>query len=213
MKIHQPNRCRRTAAFTLIEMLAVVVVIAMLAGLTLTTAGYVKRCMTTNLAKNEMAVLALALDAYKADVGYYPRTIYDHFTPNGRAESTNNWLLYRALTGPATGKKYLQLSRARIKVVAGTTLTNILDPWDTPYNYYCSPTTQWRVVNYDGVVYTNANCGFATGGQVNKVSYDLQSYGPDQTTYVPGSTAMYNGWWSSQPLSNSAVDDVTNWKR
>ena len=63
---------RRAGAFTLIELLIVVSIIAILAGLTLSTLGYVNRKSAESRARTEVVALSSAIENYKLDVGSYP---------------------------------------------------------------------------------------------------------------------------------------------
>jgi prepilin-type N-terminal cleavage/methylation domain len=59
--------------FTLIEILIVIAIIAILAGLLLRTAGYVQKKGAVSRAEAEMSALTVALENYKADHGDYPQ--------------------------------------------------------------------------------------------------------------------------------------------
>ena len=60
------------AAFTLIELLAVITIIGILAGLTLGAAGAVRRHGANSTAKAEVAALQAACDRFYADNNSYP---------------------------------------------------------------------------------------------------------------------------------------------
>jgi prepilin-type N-terminal cleavage/methylation domain-containing protein len=59
--------------FTLIELLVVIAIIIVLAGLILTTAGYVQRKGKRARAETEIAAMSAALESYKADNAIYAR--------------------------------------------------------------------------------------------------------------------------------------------
>ena len=61
-------------AFTLIEMLVVMAVIAILAGLILSTNSYAQKKAAIERAKGEIAALSAACENFKADTGVYPST-------------------------------------------------------------------------------------------------------------------------------------------
>jgi prepilin-type N-terminal cleavage/methylation domain-containing protein len=63
---------KRLRAFTLIELLTVMAVIVVLAGLTLMGAGYANKKAATSRAEAEIQALSAALESYKADQGTYP---------------------------------------------------------------------------------------------------------------------------------------------
>ena len=218
-------------------MLAVVMVILMLAGIMFGVAGYVQKKMAAAAAKAQIVAMVAALEAYQTDWGSYPPTAAVRISATGFGEATNNWILYRALSGANGGKRYLKFpaNQLRVNIASGSTnssgtgassggLTNICDPWGTPYNYYCSPKTAYGVSNGIPSSWpTNAIWygGYAVGGQVNVGSYDLFSYGSDKSTYVRGAIAWQGGnnyaWYydSGQRWTNisRAFDDVTNFSR
>jgi type II secretory pathway pseudopilin PulG len=60
-------------AFTLIELLIVIAIIIVLAGLVLSTVGYVQKKGARSRAETEIAAMSAACESYKADNGIYPR--------------------------------------------------------------------------------------------------------------------------------------------
>ncbi len=198
-----PSSCH---AFTLIELMAVVLLIALLAVLAINILGYIQTTLAVRLARSQIAVMETALENYKSDWGYYPATTPIHFSDLKYGESVNSYLLYRALTGQNGRKQYLQLAPNLCKSNSASGLINIVDPWGTPYNYYNSPKTAYARVN--GAA--NSTDGCVLGGQVNKNSYDLFSYGQNRSTYVAGADT-FNGWfYGSWGLLLNASDDIGN---
>ena len=206
--------------FTLIELLAVVLVILLLAGVFLGLAGYARKSTQSQLTRVQLLLLTTALESYKADWGYYPATSPVRISCFITAESSNNASLYNALF--RQGKNYLQgFPSGQLRINNFTGLTNIFDVFGTPFNYYNSPTTPYALVNG---VNTNANvfnqsASYILGGQINKTSYDLFSYGPDQITFA-ATNAVYPYWKSyvagptvAWTLKSSASDDITNFRR
>src|SRR6266436_5753496 len=59
-------------AFTIIELLVVIAIIIILAGLILSTVGYVQKKGARSRAEAEIAAMSAALESYKADNGLYP---------------------------------------------------------------------------------------------------------------------------------------------
>jgi len=215
----------RRKSFTLVELLAVVVVIALLMALVIGVSSYVRVAMARSSARAQIGAMAAALEAYKADWGYYPRTIPARLSADGAKEATNNWYLYRALSG-ATGKPYMHFPAALIQLngapnrgipwtnfnngVVNTNfwfsagVTNIIDPWHNPYVYYNSPTTPFSLVSFctnlpQGTVQVSWSIGnYTLGGQVNVTTYDLFSFGPDGYTWVPYVTATGPTAWGNR---------------
>ena len=64
---------KQRSAFTIIEVLIVMAIILVLAGLILATSGYVQNKGRRSRAEAEIAAKSAALENYKADNGIYPR--------------------------------------------------------------------------------------------------------------------------------------------
>src|SRR5438477_6115632 len=98
-------------AFTLIELLVVIAIIIILAGLILTTSGYVQRKGARARAETEIAAMSSALESYKADNGIYPTDA----STTEQLDSTTSFdpsnyqsaslYLYKQLSGDATGNR------------------------------------------------------------------------------------------------------------
>jgi general secretion pathway protein G len=125
---HQPQSHSR-GAFSLIELLVVVAIIAILAGLVLQTAGYVQRRGATARAEAEIKALEAALESYKADFGTYP--MWTNIPP-----ATNNSVV-RAALAPSTGKVYFTFPKGMAPSGANPNAANvaILDPFGEGYGY------------------------------------------------------------------------------
>src|SRR5213078_2483771 len=68
-------------AFTLLEVLVVIAIISILAGLLLSTFGYMQKKGARARAETEIAAMSAACESYKADNAVYPRTsVTDTFT-------------------------------------------------------------------------------------------------------------------------------------
>ena len=143
---------RSRAAFTLIELLAVITVIGILAGLTLGAAGAVRRHGATSTAKAEVAALQAACDRYYADNSAYPIGTASPTTVTAPADATalfTNLLGSATLTAAPTTKRYFEPKPAMVK--STTTPNCFIDPWGYAYGY-----------NSDG---TNAPLIWSTAGQ------------------------------------------------
>src|SRR5262245_24047138 len=79
-----------SSAFTLIELMAVVIVILLLALISFGVSGYVQRRMAISTVKTQIAALEAALEAYKSDWGYYPATCPCRISASFFCEATNN---------------------------------------------------------------------------------------------------------------------------
>ena len=222
-------RCQRAgpAGFTLIELLAVVVIILVLTGLVIRVAGYVQYRMAVSTTKAQLATIQAALEMYKADWGYYPKTNPIRLSFAGDQQGFNNFILYASLAAvnsytnvggslvcsvTRTNRKvYMQFPAAQIRTNFATQY------WDTTLD----PTLQQYTACpniYDAfgspIVYYNSpqtplnNSGsIMSGGQVNPATYDLFSFGPDGFTYCG------SGWTGLWTNPASATDDIMGGSR
>ncbi len=128
----------RTArqGFTLIELLVVILIIAILAGLILSTAGFVQRKGATARAETEIAALSAALESYKAEYGAYPSNTAASPATRG-ANILFNALVVSNPTHNPLGKVFFEPSKSMLGPVTNMTDTNNLfvDPFGSPYQY------------------------------------------------------------------------------
>jgi prepilin-type N-terminal cleavage/methylation domain-containing protein len=131
---------RSRAAFTLIELLAVITIIGILAGLTLGAAGAVRRHGATSTAKAEVAALQAACDRYYADNNLYPTTNSmpspsSSYNPTASTYTDAGKVLFTNLVGSTTlsnaptSKRYFEPKPA---MVSGN---YFVDPWGYAYGY------------------------------------------------------------------------------
>jgi prepilin-type N-terminal cleavage/methylation domain-containing protein len=149
-------------AFTLIELLAVITIIGILAGLTLGAAGAVRRHGANSTAKAEVAALQAACDRYFADNNLYPST---NSMPDPSSTSDVN---------PSTSSKYSSAGKALFNSLFGTNQYSLrpstkryFEPkpamvfTNTSPNYFIDPWGYAYGYNSDG---TNAPLIWSTAG-------------------------------------------------
>jgi prepilin-type N-terminal cleavage/methylation domain-containing protein len=117
-------------AFTLVELLVVIAIIAILAALTLSTAGFVRQKAARTLAGNQIAAMEAGLEKFKQDNGDFPEG--DYGDPTSDAEPTTNMGLYTNLV-PNDRAAYVEFQKPQL-LITGTT-TNIVDPFGTKWGY------------------------------------------------------------------------------
>lgn len=116
--------------FTLIELIIVIAIIAILASLVLSTAGYVQKKAARSRAEAEIAAVGAALESYKADNGDYP---------SGSA----SLVLVTSLM-PSSGKVYFEFKSK------STNSSGWLDPFGSTYSYiYTNGSPNNGTNNYD----------------------------------------------------------------
>jgi prepilin-type N-terminal cleavage/methylation domain-containing protein len=127
----------RNGAFTLIELIVVVTIIVILAGLVLSTVGYVRKKGARARAETEIAAMSAACESYKSDNGVYPRDTTNNTTdslaaltdpnyasktppdpvptsydPANAAYSAASFYLYGQLSGNTNGDRSTQSQKA-----------------------------------------------------------------------------------------------------
>jgi general secretion pathway protein G len=156
------NSRRGQAAFTLIELMAVITIIVILAGLVVGGMGFVSERQAKEKAKVQIALLSKALEDYKLDMGTYPSTTDKTGSLTAAGTSTSS-ILYQALfkegydytssTTPPTNwdvkkatKIYLPAldptssTQGWVTKPAGTNppppaTSTVVDPWGSQYCY------------------------------------------------------------------------------
>ncbi len=151
------RRCK--AGFSLIELFVVISIIIVLAGLILSTVGYVQKKGERSRAETEIAAMSAACESYKADNGIYPRdNTTNQYTdtldarqntdPTQTVYQNASLYLYEQLSGdssanlqpPATAKIYFSF---KPQMLGGTRDANgnltsvsyIRDPFGNSYGY------------------------------------------------------------------------------
>ena len=154
-----------TRSFTLVELLAVIGIIVLLAGVILSTATYVNRKSLEAKTKSQLHQITLALEMYKNWAGYYPiapSVAAREYSISHKWDSSttnNNMALYRALTNrDSTGAFFLEIKADQIQA-NGVTTNFLVDPYGNLWGYFSAA---------DAISRTN---------QYNQRSYDLWSFG------------------------------------
>jgi prepilin-type N-terminal cleavage/methylation domain-containing protein len=141
-----------TRAFTLIELIVVIAIIIILAGLILSTVGYVQKKGARSRAEIEIAAMSAACESYKADNGAYPansdtntldaRTNLD---PSAAVYSNASLFLYEQLAGVTSGSRS-EIPSGKIYFTfkpnmllpappSNADITAIRDPFGNSYGY------------------------------------------------------------------------------
>lgn len=196
------------SAFTLIEMITVITVIAILTGIVLSIAGMVQNKGYRAKAEAEIKALSAACEAYKADNGGYPQDAetdkLDARTATAPATYQTACLaLYKALSGDIdldgkqggtaeTGKAYVtdffKPNRFNSSFKTSGKVAFIVDPFGNSY-------------------------GYSTAGL--KAEQDFRSQlATDEKATRPDTTKGYNSTfdvWSTAGASGSSDNDKAKW--
>src|SRR5438477_7309217 len=133
---------RAEGAVTIIELLVVIMIILILAGLILSISSYVQNKGARARAETEIAAVSAALESYKADNGIYPahssstnggHALYQALTGDGN-DAIGGSIASTGVTGSA-GKSYMSLRPTMQKPNPPTSQTRAVDPWGFDYNY------------------------------------------------------------------------------
>lgn len=147
MKHHHSSK----TAFTLVEMLTVMAVIAILAGLIVSVNAYAHRKAALLRATGEITTMAASCEAYKADFGDYPRDLTgsatDDLDPRVDGDPTKekyqkaSLALYKALSGDAnangraTEKPYFEFRPDHLQKSSTGDIKFLKDPFGNSYGY------------------------------------------------------------------------------
>ena len=161
---------------TIIELLVVILIILILAGLVLSVSSYVQQKGARARAESEIAAMSAALESYKADNGIYPTdTTTQMLAPNADPQGGNpgnfvnaSQFLYKKLSGDSDGnpttsdaandtKSYFSFKPNMLKPNPAGPNTYIRDPFGNAYGYS---------------TFENVNPGNANG---NNPTFDLWS--------------------------------------
>lgn len=171
-----------SSAFTLVELLAVIGIIVLLAGIIIGSATYANRKALESRTRSQLHQITLALEMYKNTVGYYPTSpsdwvrqyaiSHDSSSTYATVQTNNNSALFRALImKDGSGAQYYEYKPEQIQVTSS--VTNLVDPYGNFWGYLC----------YSG-----------STNQYNSRSYDLWSFG--LTTTDPTNSLICN--WRQQ---------------
>jgi type II secretory pathway pseudopilin PulG len=173
------HKRRYNSAFTIIELLVVISIIIILAGLILSTVGYVQKKGARSRAEAEIAAISAALENYKADNGIYPRDTTNSTTDNLNARTSGNPTTYQTASLFLYDSLFGSLTSGSRTAAGGTKSYFVFKP------NMLSPSDQTQNVQYIRDPFGNSY-GYSTAYQKNPATgynptFDLWSVADDSS--------------------------------
>lgn len=197
-------RARARDGFTLVELLVVLAIIGILAGIMLPVAGKVRYRGQVATTQGLIRNLEQAMEAYKADSGVYP----EHWDPPALPPNGKPTFIYYLLE---TGRGAPYIDKSELTLSAANTPTRetdrLLDIWGHAFQYYRAP-----ILGPDQGMITPIGKRFETWSHTNL---------PAKLAAFPGNKQSFNLWSvGANGLNESGTkggtatpvsDDVVNW--
>jgi prepilin-type N-terminal cleavage/methylation domain-containing protein len=190
------RRCK--AGFSLIELFVVISIIVVLAGLILSTVGYVQKKGERARAETEIAAMSAACESYKADNGIYPRDTTNNTTDtlNAQADSDPSATPFPNVYQNASQFLYGELSGDR-------NFNNVIDAAEQANRAYFTFKPQMLEGPKD------------TNGNLTAVSYIRDPFGNSYGYSTANQAAPANGYNPTFDLWSTAnanpPDDRNQW--
>lgn len=196
----------KTSGFTLVELLTVIAIIMILAGIVVGVQRGVYSSQANAKARAEIQAIATAVEQYKAQYGTYPRIsnnsgeLYQHligeryskFTPSSTPNGTGSW---SNVGTEGNARPVIDASRM---TVAKTGTARFVDPWGSDYIYVYNP-------NPPAPTQTNPNPADPNG--FGDHFFVLYSPGPDKAarneSREPATHASQKGYFTG-----TSEDDI-----
>lgn len=199
MDMKADPRFRR--AFTVIELLVVITVIAILIALLFPAFNAVQDQAKRTQAKNDLTQIATAVNAFYTEYGKYPLVTAD--TTYGPGGTTNDLLFneLRAISATQNARQIVFISPPDVKDTSsprsGINGGQFYDPWGTPYEVRIDGSYDSQVANPYSL-----HAGSAPNLQIGVIAW---SFGKDTTsTSIPGPATDKN--------TGTSDDDVISWQ-
>jgi type II secretory pathway pseudopilin PulG len=169
----QVENLRQMLGFTLVELLVVITIIIILAGLVLATVGYVQKKGARSRTEAEIAAISAACESYKADNGIYPTNAdTDGLNPtdtNPQDYQPACRYLYRQLSGDSDDDPTTTSTSDTRNYMGGSLKPSMLSP-SPP-----GPNTYIRDPFGNSYGYSTAKASNPTGTIGNNPTFDLWS--------------------------------------
>jgi type II secretory pathway pseudopilin PulG len=176
-------------AFTIMELLVVMAIIIVLAGLILATASYVQNKGKRSRAEAEIAAISAALENYKADNGIYP------------SGTETNALMANSMGDP-TQQRYKDASLALYKAISGDADNDPTRAAEAKSYFPFKPNQLEPTTQTQAVTFINDPFGFSYGYSTVKSSVP---------TGADGYNPTFDLWSTGGEKDNSATPVQSKW--
>src|SRR6266566_5271024 len=196
---------RAEGAVTIIELLVVIIIIFILAGLVLSISSYVQNKGKRARAETEIAAMSAALESYKADNGIYPaNNATNSLDPTTMTDpSSSSYVLasnylYIQLSGDSDGNPATTSSSDTRNYFGGSLKQSMLSPNPPGANTYFHDPFRNRN-GYNSYGYSTSKnpianpTGYSAAGGYNP-TFDLWSTAGTGTRGTPSPSPIQNTW-------------------
>lgn len=217
-----PPEATVSRRFSLVEILTVLVIIMILAGLVLGTVGPIKKMVREKKTLSQLHMIEVALEAYMQENGYYPQlgdatvnpqlgsaaVALDDSDADGAGVTIQPMIysdFWGALEAPVGRKSYIQFAGAGFTPVYVDPTSSVRDDTDHYLDPFGNP------FYYDAIDPAAPN-----NRMMNPEKYDLWSVGYDGEHGVAGKND--DGVGATDDIEDARThltdtsDDITNWK-
>ena len=199
------------AAFTLIEMLTVMAVIAVLASLVVSVNGFAQKKSAMLRAEGEIRTMGTACEGYNADMGEYPRDVSDK-----EVFQTDTDSLCPTIDGDPLADKYKKACLILYKALSGEENANG-DPKEKAY--YEFTRTQLKKDGKGRVEYIQdpfGNCyGYSTNGAASEEFYRVQLEKNPRARRLKsgGFNSTYDLWSTGGNITKDSAEGLNSVRR
>ena len=216
MKTHTSSK----SAFTLVEMLTVMAVIGVLAGLIVSIQAFAQKKAALSRAEGEIRTIMAACEGYKGDAGGYPRDLKgansDTDTLDPRIDGDPSSLkyqkasvkLYKDLSGDenadgkASGKLYCEFIPSQLQKNSAGEVKFIKDPFGNSYGYSTAGAAIEEQYRQD--LLRDPSTKRPSGG-------DLKGFNPTFDLWCTGGVISRTGTSGGDALNSERKRWVKNW--
>ena len=208
------NSPGQKSAFTMIELVIVIAIMSMLAGLLLPALNKARQKAKVAKCTTTIGSVRTALAIYSLDYGIFPPSaesggqVSDQHNGNScdtaLSGSPNN--LVNAIQGTGGSGPYMEFKGKDLDEVTDPALPVLIDPWGKAYIYVCQKDILVANVHDDvGPFHPNATT------DKNYNTYNIYSLGPDKITYGGATHTTDDDWDNANLIDNNGGTGEEGW--